>query len=156
MLTAVVLDADWLTRRLTGRGLRRDRLDPAGADPTAPASFETSVIRLPIELATRLRDVAAEIALAQPAQYVCPPETVHVTVCGPTHLADAAATVAALDDLRAVVEPLAGSRLRVVRIAVGDTSLFAGVEAVGADLVAARDHLARRWGVPGRSGPAWP
>jgi hypothetical protein len=154
VLTAAILDADWVARRLIGRGLRRDRLDPAGADPTAPAAFETSVIRLPGPLAARLAAVAAQIAMAQPGQYVCPPDTLHVTVCGPTHLGDALAVDAALDDLRGRAPSLAGCRLRVVRLGVGDTSIFAGIEASGADLGAVRRALVRGWDVPTRGGPA--
>ncbi len=154
MLTAAVLDADWAARRLIGRGLRRDRLDPAGADPTTPASFETSVIRLPIELATQLRAVADALVAIQPMQYPCPAETIHVTVCGPAHLTAEHPAEAALDDLRDLVPPLAGCRLRVVRLGIGDTSLFAGIEAHGADLAATRRELAGRWGVPTRGGPA--
>lgn len=152
MLTSLALDADRIVRRLTGRGLRRDTLNPGDADPTAPASIVTSVIRLPAESAACLGDLAARIAVAQPVHYVCPPETVHVTVCGPMRLADDAATEAALADIAEVAATLAGGRLRVVRIAVGDTSLFAGIEVVGADLVSARAHLARRWGVQRRPG----
>lgn len=154
MLTAAILDADWAARRLTGRGLRRDHLDPSSADPTAPASFETSVVRLPAELAARLRTVGEAVAAAQPSQYVCPPETLHVTVCGPTHLTDARPADAALDDLRELAPALAGCRLRVVRLGMGDTSLFAGVEASGADLAAARRELAGRWDVATPRGPA--
>lgn len=154
MLTSVALDADRVVRRLTGRGLRRDRLDPAHADPTAAAAIETSVIRLPIELANGLHDLAAGIARAQPGQYVCPPESVHVTVCGPIHLAEPPAIDAAIADLREIATTLAGGRLKVVRIAVGDTSLFAGVEPLGVDLAGARGELARRWGVPARPGLA--
>ena len=54
-----------------------------------------------------------------------------MTVCGPTHLTDTRSTGAALDDLRQVAPSWRGCRLRVVRLGIGDTSLFAGVEASG-------------------------
>ncbi len=151
-LTTAVIDADWMVRRRTGLGLRRDRLDPDGADPDAPASFATSVIRLPAGLATRLEAVAETIAQAQPGQYVCPARTIHVTVCGPIHVPDGQTTAVAISDLLAVAPRLVGGSLKVVRIGVGDTSVFAALDEVDLDLRGARRELARRWAVAGRGG----
>jgi len=153
MLTAAIVDADWAVRRCAGRGLRRDVIEPDAGDPDAPATFETAVIRLPGSLAARLASVAVAIAAVQPTQYVCPPDTVHVTLCGPIHPPDDAARAVAIADLRDLASRLAGCRLRVVRLTLGDTSVFAAVEASGADFVGVRRELMRRWGIAGRHGP---
>jgi len=152
VLTAALLDLDWLAQRAIGRGLRRDAIDPDGADPGAPASFTTSVIRLPADLAARLEGVAASLAETQPGQYLCPAGTIHVTVCGPLPASGGPGDDEALADLRVVAPRLAGGRLRVVRLGLGDTSVFAALEAEGADLLGIRRELAARWGVAGRPG----
>jgi len=155
MLTAALLDLDWAARRVLGRGLRRDALVADGADPDVPATFTTSVIRLPPGLASRLEAVAADVASIQPRQYVCPAGSIHVTLCGPLD-DDVVTTDDALVDLRDVASRLRGGRLRVVRLGLGDTSVFAALEPVGMDFSGARRELARRWAVPGRPGLAGP
>lgn len=152
MLTAALLDLDWLAQRATGHGLRRDAIAPDGADPDAPAIFTTSVIRLPTDLAARLASVAEDIAAAQPGHYVCPAESIHVTVCGPLPAVVGPAGDVALADLRVVAPRLAGGRLRVVRLGLGGTSVFAALDVDGADLLGVRRELAGRWDVEGRPG----
>lgn len=153
MITASLLDADWAARRLTGRGLGRDAFDPTAADPDRPANFTTSIVVLPPSIATRLHATAATIAGAQAGHYVQPVETIHTTVCGPIDPDRGPSVDRALDDLRDVAITLTGCRLRIVRLGVGDTSVFAGLEVSGADLGRARRELGVRWGVEGRPGP---
>lgn len=155
MLTELILDVDWVARRTVGRGFRRDAILPDGADPAATATFATCVIRLPLDLAERLETAATRIAGVQPGHYVCPAESIHVTVCGPLPRLGPQPGAAA-EDLRALAPRLSGGRLRVVRLGIGDTSVFAALEVEGADLLAVRRELARRWGVASRQGLAGP
>ena len=152
VMSGLVIDLDWAARRTIGRGFRRDVITPDAIDPDAPASFVTCVLRLPRDLADRLEAIATTIASTQPGHYVCPAESIHVTVCGPLPACDPMQIEAAVADLRALAPSVSRCRLRVARISIGDTSAFASIEVDPEDFLALRHELARRWGVVGRGG----
>jgi hypothetical protein len=144
MLTAPLLEAEWVLRRLTGRGLRDGPIDPSYADPDAPADIVTSVIRLPPAVAARLHDLAASVVEQQPGQYAYPAEAIHTTLVGPA--GRPGQTVASiLDDIRDVAPLIAGTRLRVAGLYLGPSTVFARLEASGGDLTRARHLLRDRW-----------
>jgi hypothetical protein len=144
MLTSAMLEAEWLLRRLTGRGLRSRPIEPADADPAAPADIVTSVIWLPPGIATRLHELAAEFAAVQPGQHAYPAESIHATVVGPAGRPDQS-PASILDDLRGVAPMIAGTWLRVAGLHLGSATVYARLEASGGDLVGARHVLRERW-----------
>ena len=151
MLTSAMLEAEWLVRRLTGRGLGDRPIDPEEADPDAPADIITSVIWPPPALARRLHELAAELVATQPGQHAYPAESIHITIVGPAGRPDQA-PASILDDLRDVAPMVAGTRLRVTGLHLGPSTVFARIEGTGGDLVGARRALRDRWGRPGSTG----
>ncbi len=151
MLTSAMLEAEWLLRRLSGRGLSDRPIDPGEADPDAPADIITSIIWPPPALARRLHELAAEFVVKQPGQHAYPAESIHITVVGPAGRADQA-PAAILEDLREVAPMVAGTRVRVTGLHLGPSTVFARIEGTGGDLVGARRALRDRWGRPASTG----
>ncbi len=144
MLTSAMLEAEWLLRRLTGRGVRSRPIDPDHADPDAPGEIVTSVIWLPSAVAVRLHELAEGFVAVQPGQHAYPVESIHMTVVGPAgRPGQPAATI--LDDLREIAPMLAGTRLRLAGLHLGSSTVFARIEATGGDIVGARRILRDRW-----------
>jgi hypothetical protein len=151
MLTTAVLEAEWILRRVSGHGLRGGTIDPAHADPAAPGDIVTSVIWLPPAIAARLQELAVGFVAAQPGQYAYPAGAIHSTLVGPAGV-PGQATSSILDDLRAMAPMIAGTRLRVVGLYLGSSTVFARLEATGGDLVGARRALRDRWASTGSTG----
>lgn len=151
MLTSAMLEAEWILRRVTGRGLRGGAIEPADADPDAPADIVTSVIWLSPAIAVRLHELAVGFVAAQPGQYAYPAESIHSTVVGPAGR-PGQGTSSILDDLREVAPMIAGTRLRVAGIYLGSATVFARLEASGGDIVGARRALRDRWDSTGSTG----
>jgi hypothetical protein len=144
MLTSAMLEAEWILRRLTGRGLRSRPIEPSEADPDAPADIVTSVIWLPPAIAHRLHDLAEEFVAVQPGQHAYPAESIHATVVGPAgRPGETPASI--LEDLREVAPMVTGTRLRVAGLHLGSATVYARLEASGGDLVGARRVLRDRW-----------
>lgn len=148
MLMSAMLEAEWVLRRLTGRGLRFGSIDPDHADPDAPDDIITSVIWVPPSIARRLHELATEFVATQPVQHAYPAESIHITIVGPAGRPDQA-PASILEDLRDVAPMVAGTRLRVTGLHLGPSTVFARIESTGGDLVGARRALRDRWGSPG-------
>ena len=144
MLATILLEADWVLRRTVGRGLRDGTIDPAHADPGAPAEILTSVIWLPPAVSGRLHDLAVAFVAEQPEQYAYPAESIHMTLVGPAGRPGQGSR-SVLDDLRDVAPLIAGTRLRLAGLHLGSSTVYARLEASGDGLVEARRALRARW-----------
>lgn len=151
MLTSTILEAEWILRRLTGRGLRDGAIDPSHADPDAPGDIVTSVIWVPRPIARRLHELAAGFVATQPEQHAYPADSIHITIVGPAGRPDQA-PASILEDLRDVAPMVAGTQLRVTGLHFGPSTVFARIEASGGDVIGARRALRDRWGSPGSIG----
>jgi hypothetical protein len=144
MLASVVLEADWILRRASGRGLRVGPIDPAHADPDAPAEILTSVIWLPPTIIGRLHELGVTFAAEQPGQYAYPAESIHMTLVGPAGRPGQDER-SVLDDLREVAPLMAGTRLALAGLNLGSSTVYARLDASGDGLVEARRLLRDRW-----------
>jgi hypothetical protein len=144
MLASAVLEADWVLRRVSGRGLRGGSIDPTHADPAAPAEILTSVIWLPPAIAGRLHELGAAFVAEQPGQYAYPAESIHMTLVGPAGRPGQAGP-SVLEDLGDVAPLIGGTRLRLAGLHLGAATVFARLEASGDGLVDARRVLRDRW-----------
>lgn len=144
MLASVVLEADWILRRVSGRGVRAGPIHPAHADPDAPAEILTSVIWLPPTIIGRLHELGVTFAAEQPGQYAYPAESIHMTLVGPAGRPGQDER-SVLDDLREVAPLLAGTRLALAGLNLGSSTVYARLDASGDGLVEARRLLRDRW-----------
>ncbi len=144
MLASVVLEADWILRRASGRGLRAGSIDPAHADPDAPPEILTSVVWLPPLVTGRLHELGVAFSAVQPGQYAYPSRSIHMTLVGPAGR-PGQDSPSVLDDLRAVAPLLAGTRLALAGLNLGSSTVYARLEASGDGLVEARRLLRDRW-----------
>lgn len=70
----------WLAGALR---LLRPQPRPDEADPLAPPTIETSILRLPLSIANELRACTSVLESLEPDHYYYPPESMHVTLAAP-------------------------------------------------------------------------
>ncbi len=144
MLASVVLEADWVLRRVSGRGLRGGSIPAEHADPDAPGEILTSVIWLPPAMTIRLHELGASFVAEQPGQYAYPAESIHMTLVGPAGR-PGQDDRSVIEDLRDVAPLIAGTRLRLAGLHLGSSTVYARLEASDDGLVEARRVLRDRW-----------
>jgi len=131
----------WLAK--DARLLRPDPR-PREADPLAPGSILTTLLRLPPGPALALAGQARALLAIDPGQYAYPSESLHVTLADATGLdpADAAA------DLRSLAPVLRGCRGQIVGFGLSRRTAFAALM-VDPALGDARGALRAQWARPG-------
>lgn len=138
VLPSVLLHASWLARAVR---LQRTQPRPEEADPFAPASLLSCVLRLPPSIAHQLRAYANELEGLEPDHYYYPPESMHVTLAAPRSTDDARIAVT---DVRAIAPLLVGAHARVLGVGLTKRTLFAAI-VPDRSLLAARRSLRRSW-----------
>ncbi len=127
-------------------GLLRPDPRPEEADPLAPGSILTTLLRFPPGPALVLAGQGRELLAIDPGQYAYPPESLHVTLADATGLDPAGAAA----DLRSLAPALHGCRGRIVGFGLSRRTAFAALM-VDPALGDARGRLRAQWA---RSGPA--
>jgi 2'-5' RNA ligase len=129
-------------------------IDPAEADPDAPARFLTCVMRLPPDAAAELRALTRELERVQPAHHYYPPDAMHLTIAipgGTGPLEDGAGARSA--DLDRLARELAPVRLAARGLAPSPTTLFAALVTPDVRLDEAMRRLRAGWHSPSRPLP---
>jgi hypothetical protein len=143
VMARVFLRVAWTIRALPFR-ITRPRRDEA--NPLAPASLVTTVLRLPPPIACQLRACTSELEVLEPDHYYYPPESMHVTLAAPGSTDDERTVVA---NVQAIAPRLVGARARVLGVGLTKRTLFA-VILPDQSLLAARRSLRQDWGRPRR------
>jgi len=133
------LHSTWLACALR---LLKPQPRPEEADPLAPPTIETSILRLPLSIANELRACTSVLEGLEPGHYYYPPESMHITLAAPGSGGDGRSAV---EDVRAIAPRLVGARARVIGVGLSNRTLFAAIVA-DPSLAAARLSLRRAWG----------